>query len=42
MKYDMETCSSYLYGERTSFSDDEIFITDLMRQRIGKDDSRIQ
>ena len=39
---DMEARSSYLHGERTSFSEDEIFITDLMRQRIGKDDPRIQ
>lgn len=39
---DNEARNSYLNGERARFNKGEIFITDIIRQEIGKDDPRIQ
>lgn len=42
MARDAEARESYLYGERQAFDKDDIFITDIMRQEIGRDDPRLQ
>ena len=41
-KRDQEARESYLYGERFTIGTDELFITDIMRKEIGKDDPRLQ
>ena len=42
MKRDQEARESYLYDERFVFEKDDLYVTDIIRQEIKKDDPRIQ
>ena len=42
MRRDQEARNSYLYGEREMFDKNELFITDIMRQELKRDDARLQ
>lgn len=42
MRKDQKARNSHLYGEHEMFDKNELFITDIMRQELKRDDARLQ